>query len=720
MNIFSDFGNKKVRNLTQDEAEIELVFLSKKIKELDEAYYNDDNPLATDAEYDKLKKRNEQIEALFPFLIREDSPSKRVGIPVKSGFNKINHSIPMLSLANLFTPDDLSDFLVRINKFLGRPDNQDIEIIAEPKIDGLSFAAIYENGKLVKAATRGDGFVGEDITLNLKTISQVPLEISSPNLPEILEVRGEVYMPKSSFSFLNEALEKQGKKLFANPRNAAAGSLRQLDPEITAKRNLKVFIYTYGNVQNIKWDSQIEFLNYAKNLGFPIAENEIKICHNFNEIMNFYNQLFEKRAMLDYDIDGAVYKVNSINLQNRLGFITRSPRWAQAHKFPAEQAKTILKNILLQVGRTGAITPVAELEPVNIGGVIVKRATLHNEDEINRLDARIGDMVIVQRAGDVIPQIVSVVLKERQKNAEKFIFPHICPVCKSNAYREENEAVWRCSNKLSCPAQITESLKHFVSRDAFDIDGLGDKIIEDFYQFELVKSPVDLFTLEARNNEAKINDNDLFSSINKSINPHLPLEKLEGWRDKSVKNLFNAINNRKKISLERFIYALGIPGVGIATARILAMNYKTLDNFLNKISKAVDNQSEEFQFLISIENIGQISASNIINFIIEPHNKSVIDSLKNVMEEIMPFDDSKINKNSPISGKSIVFTGTLTSMTRIEAKAKALSLGAKVASSVSAKTDFVVIGADAGSKEKTAKELGVKIISEDEFIRLTN
>ena len=685
---------KQVSELTLDEAKKELEFLASEIAKADTSYYQNDDPYLSDAEYDKLKHRNADIEARFPELIRADSPSLRVGAKIKSGFQKVAHSFPMLSLGDVFSIEEVNDFIMSVKRFLNTSD--DIAFYSEPKIDGLSFSARYENGIFVKGATRGDGTTGEDITENLRTIKQLPLKLPD-GVPEILEVRGEVYMSKSDFFALNEKYANEGKKTFANPRNAAAGSLRQLDPKITAERNLSLFAYTWGEVSNRPWNTQEEFFNYLKDWGFPVNPHN-KLCRNLTEVDDNFNHIMEIRASLPYDIDGIVHKVNSIELQDRLGFLTRTPRWAIAHKFPAEQALTTINNIRIQVGRTGALTPVADLEPVNVGGVIVSHATLHNEDEIRRKDIRIGDTVIIQRAGDVIPQVVGVKLEKRPTNSQKFIFPDTCPICGSHAIREEDEAVRRCTGGLYCPAQAIERIIHFVSRDAFDITGLGNKIIEDFYHEGILKNPADIFTLEQRNG-----GDDLFSSAQ-----GIHLERKEGWGRKSVDNLFNAINEKRKISLPRFIYALGIRQVGTATALLIAKNYKNFDSFM------VDMKSKETAKIISIDGIGASMATDMVEFFQEQHNIDIIEQLLQHIS-IEDFIDNSRN-DSQLSGKTVVFTGTLQRMTRSEAKAKALSLGAKVAGSVSKNTDYVIIGADAGSKAKTAQELGIAILSEEEFL----
>lgn len=685
-----------IKNITEQEAKQKLEYLAREIEKADMAYYQNDEPYLDDAQYDKLRHLNNALEAKFPHLIRADSPSRRVGAKIKSEFKKVELSVPMLSLADIFSNEEVADFIMSIKRFLNNSD--DIAFTSEPKMDGLSFSALYENGVFVRGSTRGDGKIGEDISSNLKEIKGFPLFLDK-KVPKIFEVRGEVFMSKADFLALNQKNEAEKKKTFANPRNAAAGSLRQLDAKITSQRHLSFIVYTWGEVSNIFWKSQVEFLDYVKSLGFPVNPYN-KLCHNEKELLDSFRSLMENRADLPYDIDGIVYKVNDLDLQKRLGFLTRTPRWAIAHKFPAEQAITRLNNIRIQVGRTGALTPVADLEPINVGGVLVSHATLHNEDEIKRKDIRIGDMVVVQRAGDVIPQIVSVLADKREGNLEEFQFPTRCPECGAHAIREEDEAVRRCTGGLACPAQAVERLKHFVSREAFNIEGLGDKVIEDFYKEKIIQSPYDIFTLEERNKPA-----DLFSQ-NESLN----LQNREGWGDKSVRNLFDAINKSKKITLQKFIYALGIRQIGTATAYLIAKHYHNFNNFMT----AMINQ--DLQLLISIDGIGEAMAKDIVEFFKEEHNLLIIQKLLNVID-IEVFDEV-VATDSPLFGKTVVFTGTLVSLTRSEAKSKALSMGAKVAGSVSANTDYVIAGESAGSKLKKAQELGIKIISEEDFTQL--
>lgn len=686
-----------IRNITEDEAKKQLEYLAKEIEKADIAYYQNDAPYLDDAAYDKLRRLNDALEAKFPALIRNDSPSKRVGAMVKSEFKKVELSVPMLSLADIFSEEELKDFIMSIKRFLNSSD--DIIFTSEPKMDGLSFSALYVNGIFTRGSTRGDGKIGEDITENLKAIRGFPLFLNK-EAPEVFEVRGEVFMSKADFLALNQKNEEEHKKTFANPRNAAAGSLRQLDTRITKERRLSFLVYTWGEVSEIRWKSQVEFLEYVKELGFPVNPYN-KVCRNEQELLDSFETLMENRADLPYDIDGIVYKVNDLELQKRLGFLTRTPRWAIAHKFPAEQAITRLNNIRVQVGRTGALTPVADLEPVNVGGVLVSHATLHNEDEIKRKDIRIGDMVIIQRAGDVIPQVVSVLTEKRSTELPEFQFPTVCPECGAHAIREEDEAVRRCTGGLSCPAQAVERLRHFVSREAFNIEGLGDKVIDEFYKEGIIKTPYDIFTLEERNKPA-----DLFSA-SQSLN----LENREGWGKKSVSKLFDAINKSKSISLQKFIYALGIRQVGTATAYLIAKHYHTFTAFMSAMVQ------QDLQLLVSIDGIGPAMAKDIVEFFKEEHNLSVINDLLSVIS-IEEFEGIA-NTTSEIFGKTIVFTGTLTTLTRSEAKSKALAFGAKVAGSVSTNTDYVVAGENAGSKLKKAQELGVKVITEEEFNRIT-
>lgn len=686
-----------VSALTDLEAAAELAFLAKRMAELDKAYYQADDPLVSDAEYDALKRRNEAIEARFPHLVRADSPSKKVGAKASEDFAKVTHSVPMLSLGNIFSTDEIFEFSNRIRRFLGLDDDAELAFMAEPKLDGLSFSALYVNGEFVRGATRGDGSVGEDITENLKQIKDLPLRLVGNDIPERLDIRGEVIMNKADFFALNDEQTAAGKKPFANPRNAAAGSLRQLDPRITGRRRLSLFGYTFGETSAEPWDSQDAFLQKIRSWGFPVNP-EVRLCKTAQELADFFENLADKRPNLPYDIDGAVYKVNRRDWQERLGFVARAPRWAIAHKFPAEQAQTKLENIRIQVGRTGALTPVADLTPVNVGGVMVSHATLHNEDELKRKDIRIGDTVVIQRAGDVIPQVVRVVLEKRPADSVPFEFPTVCPVCGAHVVRDPDEAVQRCSGGLVCPAQAVESLKHFVSRDALNIEGLGAKNMAFFFDRGWIKTPSDVFTLESR--------------------VGADIRKLDGWGDKSADNLFAAIRKVAAATpMEKFLFALGIREVGQATARLLAAHYLTMPAFLEQMSLAQDRESDAYKELLSIESIGDVIACEILDFTAEEHNRTEIDKLLNLMT-VTAF--VPVENDSPLAGKTVVFTGSLETMTRSEAKAKAQSAGAKVAGSVSKKTDYVVLGADAGSKAQKAAELGITVLSESEFTELCN
>lgn len=659
----------------------------------DRAYHGEDQPLVPDYEYDALKAELLALIAQHPELADKKVMDK-VGSKPASGFRSVRHALPMLSLANAFSEGDVTDFVERIRKFLNLSKEDDLEFLAEQKIDGLSCSLRYEDGILVVAATRGDGQEGEDITANVRTIGDIPQTLPKTS-PKILEVRGEIYMRRDDFMHLNAEQEKRGEKIFANPRNAAAGSVRQLDSSVTAARPLRFFGYALGEVSTPIAQTQEGIRDKFSEWGFAQAMPQAR-CLSVHDIMRYYSEIERSRPDLPYDIDGVVYKVNRLDYQERLGFVSRAPRWAIAHKFPAEKAVTILKEIVVQVGRTGALTPVAELEPITVGGVVVARATLHNEDEVVRKDVRVGDHVIIQRAGDVIPQVVEVLLEKRQPDSHPFVFPLVCPACGSHAVREEGEVVRRCTGGLICPAQAVERLKHFVSRNAFDIEGLGAKIIEEFWNEGLIKNPADIFTIEEKNR-----------------NSLTPLKNREGWGDLSVKNLFESINKRRSISLDRFIYALGIRQVGEATAKKLAAEYHTLDELLGKMEQG-DSVLPE---LIAIEDIGAAVAGDILAFFAEDHNRTVIkDLLKQI--EVEPYEPVRMSE-TPVSGKTVVFTGTLTHMTRSEAKARAERLGAKVAGSVSKKTNYVVAGEDAGSKLAAARELGVQVLSEEEWLSLT-
>ena len=682
-----------VSGLTEAEAAAELERLAVEIARHDRAYHEHDTPEITDAEYDALRRRNTAIEAKFPELIRSDSPTRRVGGAPASGFAKVRHRVPMLSLDNAFGPEEFAEFCARARRFLGLAAGAALHFVGEPKIDGLSISLTYENGELIQAATRGDGTEGEDVTDNIRTMQAVPATLKG-KAPARIEVRGEVFMTKADFLALNAAQEAAGGKIFANPRNAAAGSLRQIDARITAGRTLSLFAYAQGESSEPVAETHWEYLQRLKRWGFTVNPLSRRL-HSEDEAAGFQQEIGEARAGLGYDIDGVVYKIDDLALQERLGFVGRAPRWAIAWKFPAEQAVTVLQAINIQVGRTGALTPVAELLPVNVGGVLVARATLHNEDEIARKDIRPGDTVIVQRAGDVIPQIVSVLPDKRPPGAQPYIFPKTCPVCGSHAVRPPGEVVVRCTGGLICAAQTVERLAHFVSRLAFDIDGLGYKTIVEFFELGWLHSPVDIFHLPAREAEIAARD---------------------GWGELSARNLVRAIETRRTIPLERFIYALGIRRIGEANAKLLARNYGSYGHWREQMIKATTVGSEERSELGSIIGIGPAIAEEICDFFEEPRNRRMLDEL--VAELTIEDATQTAAADSALSGKSIVFTGTMDTMTRPEAKSRAEALGAKVTDSVSKKTDYVVIGADAGSKAKKAAELGVRTLTEAEWREL--
>ena len=697
---------KPVDALSQAEAAAELARLAETILHHDRLYYQDAQPEVSDEDYDKLRWRNDAIEARFPALVRADSPNRRVGVEAAAGFAKVTHRVPMLSLSNVFTDEDVADFLARIRRFLGLGESEAVDIVAEAKIDGLSMSLLYRDGRLVTGATRGDGSVGEDVTANVRTIRGLPLELRG-EAPAVIEVRGEVFMRRDDFFDLNRRLTEAEKKTFKNPRNAAAGSLRQKDPSITADRPLRFLAYAWGETSEPLGKTQWQVRERMQSWGFETDE-PARLCHSLKEVLAFYREVQGARAELPHDIDGIVYKVNRLNWQERLGAVSRAPRWATAHKFPAEQAETLLHQISIQVGRTGALTPVANLEPITVGGVVVSRATLHNEDEIARKDIREGDHVIIQRAGDVIPQVVSVVADKRPKDSQPFVFPTHCPCpLETPVRREPGEAVTRCTGELACPFQQVQRLIHFVGREAFDIEGLGGRHISEFWQEGLVKEPADIFHLKNREDA---------------------LETREGWGAQSVANLLRAIEERRRIGLDRFIYALGIRQVGQATARLLARTYGALEAWHQAMAQAAEERrkapdakkpaevGEAYAELCNVEGIGMSVADDIAAFFGEAHNVKVIADLEAALEAVQPLES--VAGSSPVAGKTVVFTGTLERMTRSEAKARAESLGAKVAGSVSKKTDYVVVGADAGSKARKAQELGVATLSEEAWLAL--
>lgn len=697
---------KPVDALSQAEAAEELARLAETILHHDRLYYQDAQPEVSDEDYDKLRWRNDAIEARFPALVRADSPNRRVGVEAAAGFAKVTHRVPMLSLSNVFTDEDVADFLARIRRFLGLGESEAVDIVAEAKIDGLSMSLLYRDGRLVTGATRGDGSVGEDVTANVRTIRGLPLELRG-EAPAVIEVRGEVFMRRDDFFDLNRRLTEAEKKTFKNPRNAAAGSLRQKDPSITADRPLRFLAYAWGETSEPLGETQWQVRERMQSWGFETDE-PARVCHSLEEVLAFYREVQGARAELPHDIDGIVYKVNRLDWQERLGAVSRAPRWATAHKFPAEQAETLLHQISIQVGRTGALTPVANLEPITVGGVVVSRATLHNEDEIARKDIREGDHVIIQRAGDVIPQVVSVVADKRPKDSQPFVFPTHCPCpLETPVRREPGEAVTRCTGELACPFQQVQRLIHFVGREAFDIEGLGGRHISEFWQEGLVKEPADIFHLKNREDA---------------------LETREGWGAQSVANLLRAIEERRRIGLDRFIYALGIRQVGQATARLLAHTYGELGAWHQAMTQAEEERrkapdakkpaevGEAYAELCNVEGIGMSVADDIAAFFGEAHNVKVIGDLEAALEAVEPLES--VAGSSPVAGKTVVFTGTLERMTRSEAKARAEALGAKVAGSVSKKTDYVVVGADAGSKARKAQELGIATLSEDAWLEM--
>ena len=698
---------RPVDKLTESEAAAELEHLATEIGQHDLLYYQSDAPEISDADYDALRQRNEAIEARFPALVRADSPSHRVGAPASETFAKVRHRVPMLSLGNAFDDEEVAEFAVRVRRFLSLKADDPLAFTAEPKIDGLSISIRYEKGRFVEAATRGDGAEGENVTANVRTIREIPEKLTGANVPAVAEVRGEIYMSHADFAALNAAQAEAGGKVFANPRNAAAGSLRQLDSTITAARPLRFFAYAWGEMSEMPADTQKGMVETFARWGLPVNPL-MQLCESAEELQAFYADIAARRASLGYDIDGVVYKVNRLDLQARLGFVSRSPRWAIAHKFPAEQAVTILRDIEIQVGRTGALTPVAKLEPVTVGGVVVSNATLHNEDEIARKDIRIGDTVVVQRAGDVIPQVVRVMVEKRPAGAEPFAVPKTCPICGSHAVREADESpgaggvVRRCTGGLVCPAQAKERLKHFVSRLAFDIEGLGEEKIELFFDEGLIRRPADIFTLETRDKGSES-----------------PLAKRKGFGAKSVEKLFRAIDARREMPLDRVIFALGIRYVGETTAKDLARAYQTWEAFRAAVDAAVagGKESEAYADIDAIEGIGETVVDALVDFFSEPHNIEALDDLL-AHVRVAPFV-RQATVDSPVSGKTVVFTGKLERMGRSEAKARAERLGAKVSGSVSAKTDYLVAGADAGSKLKNAQALGVTVLTEDEWLTLT-
>jgi DNA ligase (NAD+) len=700
-----------VAGLTKAQAKVEHKRLALELEGHDRRYYQDDAPTVTDAAYDALRQRFNAIEKRFPDLVTSDSPSQKIGAAPSGRFRKVRHALPMLSLDNAFAEQDVIDFVGRIERFLKLKDDG-IDFSAEPKIDGLSMSLRYEGGELITAATRGDGAEGEDVTANIRTLEDVPQKLKGRNIPEICEVRGEVYMTKKAFLALNERQKAEGGTIFANPRNSAAGSLRQKDPGITASRPLGFFAYAWGEMSDMPEETQTGMIHWFERCGFK-TNPLTRLCHSVDELIAFHRKIEEQRAELDYDIDGVVYKVDRIDWQERLGFVSRTPRWAIAHKFPAERAMTKLIDIVIQVGRTGSLTPVGKLEPVGVGGVIVQNVTLHNEDYIKGVgnkgevlregrDIRIGDTVVVQRAGDVIPQVVDVVIDKRPKNAKEYHFPKRCPcplhtdvVREETATGEEGSRA-RCTGEFACPYQKIEHLKLFASRRAFDIDGLGEKQIEYFFEQGWVKEPADIFTLAQRNAKLK-------------------LEEIEGYGETSVRNLFGAIEARRTIALERFIYALGMRHVGETTALALARGYGSWDAFHDACLKVAKGDEEAIAEMDALDQIGDTVIKAIAAYFAESHNRGIVERLT---RQVTILDAEKPKSSSAVAGKTVVFTGSLEKMTRDEAKAMAERLGAKAAGSVSKKTDYVVAGPGAGSKLAEAKKHGVAVLTEDEWLKL--
>src|SRR5262245_207053 len=696
-----DISKIEIDALSATQAKAEHARLEAEIRKHDESYYQKDAPTVSDAEYDALRRRYDAIEARFPDLRTLESLSRKVGAAPARGFAKVRHAVPMLSLANAFSAEDVADFVGRIQRFLNLKDGDTLTLPAGPKIDGLSMSLRYEGGTLVRAATRGDGSEGEDVTANIKTLKEVPHQLKGRNVPAACEVRGEVYMTKPEFLELNKRQAAAGEQIFANPRNSAAGSLRQKDAAITASRALHFFAYAWGEMTAMPADTQSGMLKWFAAAGFKT--NPLwKLCGSLDDLLAFHREIGLQRAKLDYDIDGVVYKVDRLDWQQRLGFVSRNPRWAVAHKFPAEKAATVVRDIEVQVGRTGALTPVAKLEPVTVGGVVVQNASLHNPDEIDRLGVRIGDTVIIQRAGDVIPQVLGVVTERRPRSAKPYKFPSRCPcplhsaVVREATASGEEGAVARCTGEFACPFQKVEHLNHFVSRRAFDIEGLGEKQVMLFFERGWVKEPADIFTLEARN--AKIR-----------------LEEEEGFGEVSVRNLFNAIKARREIALERFIYSLGMRHVGETTARALARGYGSWQAFHDACLRIAASDDETRIEMDNLDQIGDTVIDGIAAYFGEEHNRGIVERLT---KQVKILDAEKLAADSAIAGKTVVFTGALEKMTRDEAKAMAERLGAKVAGSVSQKTDYVVAGPGAGSKLGKAKDLGGAVLSEDEWFDL--
>ncbi len=679
-------SDKSPAEMSEAEAANELMRLARIIGRHDRLYYAEDAPEVTDQEYDALVRRNAALEAAFPHLVRPDSPSKHVGFAVTSSpLGKVTHEVRMMSLGNAFDAEEVREWVARMRRFLSLAEDEPIAITAEDKIDGLSCSLRYEQCRLVRASTRGDGQVGEDVTANVANIVDIPQQLADGVAPDVFEVRGEVYMEKQAFAALNAAQQEAGGKLFANPRNAAAGSLRQKDPSVTARRPLRFWAYAWGGASEVPGKTQHEVMQQLARWGFRVSPH-FRRCESVAEMLAAYAAIGWVRAELPYEIDGVVYKVDRLDLQQRLGFVAKSPRWALAHKFPAEQAETTLETIDIQVGRTGKLTPVGRLAPVMAGGVTVTNVTLHNRDEIARLGVRSGDRVVVQRAGDVIPQLVRNLTPDADR--APFVFPDHCPECGSEAVAEDDEVDVRCQGGLICPAQRTERLKHFVSRKALDIEGLGEKTIDQFFALGWLESPADIFRLKDRRGE---------------------ILALEGWQDKSVDNLLASVENKRSPDAARLLFGLGIRHIGEVTARDLMKNFHELPALRMAAEKAAQGDAEALAEIISIDGVGPTVVEALGDFFHEPHNVEVWEDL---LRELSPPPYVVETIDSPVAGKTVVFTGKLETMSRDEAKAQAERLGAKAAGSVSAKTDLVVAGSGAGSKLKKAAELGIEVIDE--------
>lgn len=723
----------EVADLGLDEARAEYAALAAELKQHDERYYNEDAPTISDAEYDALRRRYEEIEAAYPDFVTAESLTRTVGAKPGERFAKRRHAVPMLSLGKAYDDEEVAEFAARVRRFLRVPVEAPLAFTAEPKVDGLSLSLRYEGGRLVSATTRGDGQEGEDVTPNAMTVSNIPHEITAKDMPDVFEVRGEIYLTHADFAAINDRQIAAGKKPIANPRNGAAGSLRQLDPEITRSRPLKFFAYAWGEASSMPATTQRGMVEKLAAWGFQTPDL-LRLCHTVEEMLEQYRLIGEKRATLGYDIDGVVYKVDDLALQERLGFVSREPRWAIAHKYSAEVAVTEIEAIDIQVGRTGALTPVAKLKPVTVGGVVVRNATLHNEDFIKGIgpdgtqlrggaDIRVGDTVSIQRAGDVIPQVLDVMLDKRAADSTPYAFPAVCPACGSNAVREHNprsgreDVVRRCTGGLTCPAQAVERLKHFVARDAYDIDGFGGTFIEVLWDAGLVRQPADIFTLHEGDRKTRTREalerrrNELieerFAAQNKVREAKAKTKKEDDA--KVVTNLLAGIEARREIGLDRFLAALGIRHVGRTNSRLLARHFGGIEPLREAAMKAAEGDQEARADFISIGGLGEVATDALVDFFREPHNRDMLDAL---LEQVTPRPLEAVSTTSPVAGKTVVFTGTLEVLTREEAKAMAERLGAKVSGSVSAKTDIVVAGPGAGSKLKKATELGLQVMDE--------